>query len=111
MSELGKINQDMRLLAIKTVFRNHPVLLEKISTPQGDFNLSSTPEALNLDEPADILIRIAWDIWNGSGESELDKILNQLSSDDFEAFIDAMKDYHALRQKIHFSYVSGAEND
>ncbi|VAX22607.1 hypothetical protein MNBD_NITROSPINAE01-327 [hydrothermal vent metagenome] len=111
MSDLSKINSDMRLTAIKTVLRNHPFLIEKLTKENGAFDTTATPETLDLDDPGDILVRLAWDIWNGGGETELDKVFNQLSEEDFVAFIDGMKDFLALRKKIHFAYVSGMEDD
>jgi len=112
MSDLSKINVTMRVSAIKAALRNHPAMLEKLLTPAGDsMNVEATPEALDFDEPADILVRLAWDIWNGSGETEFDKILDQLPQKDFDAFIDAMKEFSELRRKIWFCYASGSEDD
>jgi hypothetical protein len=102
----------MRLAAIKTLLRNHPRLTEKLITPDGDrFNVEATPQALALDDPWDLLVCIAWDIWNGAGGAELDRVLNELPQDDFDAFIAAMKDFSDLRAKIKFAYVSGMEDD
>ncbi len=112
MSDLASINTSMRLAAIKTLLRNHPRLLEKLVTPDGKrFNVESTPEALALDDPWDVLIRVAWDIWNGAGGAEFDRVLNELAQDDFDAFADAMRDFSDLRKKIRFAYVSGMEDD
>ena len=112
MSDLADINISMRLAAIKTLLRNHPPLLEKVLTPDGKrFNVESTADALALDDPWDLLICIAWDIWNGAGGAELDRVLNELSQADFDAFIAAMKDFSDLRDKIRFAYVSGMEDD
>jgi len=112
MSELSTTNVTMRIEAIKTALRNHPFLVRELLTPDGKgMNLDATPEALDLDEPADILVRIVWDIWNGTGETEFDKVLDQLPKDDFDAFVDAMKAFSDLRQKIWHSYATGAEND
>jgi hypothetical protein len=112
MSDLASINTSMRLAAIKTLLRNHPRLLEKVVTPDGKrFNVEATPEALALDDPWDLLVCMAWDIWNGAGGAEFDRILNELPQADFEAFIAAMKDFSDLRDKIRFAYVSGMEDD
>ncbi len=111
MSNLSIFNNQMRLDAIKAVLRNHPVIMDMLITSDGNFNTEATPEFLDLDDSGDILVRLAWDIWNGGGESELDKILNQLSQEDFAAFIDGMKGFYDLRQKIHYAYISGSEND
>lgn len=111
MSDLAAINSEMRVTAIKTILRNHPFIIEKMIKANDTFDTNATPEALDLDDPADILVRLAWDIWNGGGETELDKVFNQLSEEDFVAFIDGMKDFLALRKKIHFAYVSGMEDD
>ncbi len=111
MSDLTRINHEMRTSAIEMVLRNHPFLLGKLITEDGQFNTGATPEKLDLDEPADILVRIAWDIWNGGGETEFEKILTQLPQDDFIAFIDSMTEFLRLRKKIHFSYITGSEND
>lgn len=112
MSELADINISMRLAAIKTLLHNHPRLLEKLITPDGKrFNVEATPTALALDDPWDLLVCIAWDIWNGAGGAELDRVLNELSQADFDAFIAAMKDFSDLRKKIRFAYVSGMEDD
>lgn len=112
MSELSDTNIAMRLAAIKTVLRNHPLLLQELLTPDGEgMNLEATPEALDFDEPADIIVRLAWDIWNGTGETEFDKVLDQLPQPDFEAFIDAMRDFSQLRRKIWSLYASGSEDD
>lgn len=112
MSDLASINVSMRIDAIKTLLRNHPQLLEKILTPDGKrFNVEATPSALALDDPWDLLVCIAWDIWNGSGGAELDRVLNELPQADFDAFIGAMKDFADLRAKIKFAYVSGMEDD
>jgi hypothetical protein len=112
MSELADINISMRLAAIKTLLRNHPQLLEKVLTPDGKrFNVEATPAALALDDPWDLLVCIAWDIWNGAGGAELDRVLNELSQADFDAFIAAMKGFSDLRDKIRFAYVSGMEDD
>jgi hypothetical protein len=112
MSDLSQFNSSMRLDAIKTLFRNHPRLLEKFLTPDGKrFNVEATPEALELDDPWDIMARAAWDIWNGAGGAEFDRILNELPEEDFAAFIDAMRDFLELRKKIRFAYISGSEDD
>lgn len=112
MSDLSNINISMRLAAIKTLLRNHPRLMEKLITPDGKrFNVEATPEALSLDDPWDLLACMAWDIWNGAGGAEFDRILNELPQNDFDAFIDAMKDFSDLRKKIRFAYVSGMEDD
>jgi hypothetical protein len=112
MSELSDINISMRLAAIKTLLRNHPPLLKKVLTPDGKrFNVEATPVALALDDPWDLLVCIAWDIWNGAGGAELDRVLNELPQADFDAFIAAMKEFADLREKIRFAYVSGMEDD
>ncbi|MGK7344391.1 MAG: hypothetical protein ACNS63_01110 [Candidatus Nitrospinota bacterium M3_3B_026] len=112
MSELDKINTEMRLSAIRAVLRNHPEVLKEIIAPDGQgINLKATPDELDMIEPMDILVRVAWDIWNGTGETEFDKVLDQLPPEDFEAFIDAMKGFAELRRRIWSSYATGAEND
>ena len=54
---------------------------------------------------------MAWDLWNGGGESEMDKILHFLGPDDFNAFIDALKEFANMQAKVHHAYASGSEND
>lgn len=112
MSDLDRINVEMRLSAIRTVLRNHPEVLKEIIAPDGKgMRLDATPDELDMIEPMDILVRMAWDIWNGTGETEFDKVLDQLPPEDFAAFIDAMGQFAELRRKIWYSYATGAEND
>jgi len=112
MSELSKINVKFRVEAIKAALEHHPSLLKRLLN--GDFdsiNLNATVEALDCDEPEDILARVAWDIWNGSGETEFDKILHQLAPEDYEAVLNSMKKFGELRGRIYSAYASGSEND
>lgn len=111
MSNLNNINNSMRLSAIKTLLRNHPGLIDMLTTADGEFNSKATPEELDLIDPGDILVRLAWDLWNGGGESELEKALHILTPADFEAFIDALKEFALMRARIHHAHASGAEND
>ncbi len=112
MSDLSKINEDLRLEAIRAALVHHPSLLKLLLNKSGDsMDLKSTPEHLDCDEPEDILARIAWDIWNGTGETEFDKVLHHLSMDDFHAFLEAMKIFGRLRDKIYSAYASGSEDD
>lgn len=102
----------MRVEAIRLALSNHPSLLKRLLNADGDgINLQSTPELLDCDDPEDILVRLAWDIWNGAGETEFDKVLNQLCTEDFLAFLAAMKKFSELRSRIHSAYASGSEND
>jgi len=112
MSELSNINAQYRVAAIKTLMRNRPSLLEKMldETGQG-FNLDATPESVDCDDPEEILIRLAWDIWNGTGETEFDKVLEMLPVEDFTAFVAAMGKFEELRERIFHAYASGSEND
>ncbi|MDH4182612.1 MAG: hypothetical protein OEV92_00185 [Nitrospinota bacterium] len=112
MSELQSINIQLRVAAIKTLLRNHPTVLARLLAKDGTtMNLASTPESMDLYDPEEILVRVAWDIWNGAGETEFHKILHDISMPDFDAFMDAMVAFRALRQKIEHLYASGAEND
>lgn len=110
MSELSQVNTDMRMDAIRILLRNHPDLAARIIRNDG-IDLSAKPDDMELDDPWDTMLRLVWDIWNGAGETEMDKVLNLLPHDDFEAFVDAMKAYGALRNKIKFLYASGSQND
>lgn len=102
----------MRLSAIKILLRNHPVLFDMLTTADGSmFNTEATPEKLELIDPGDLLVRVAWDLWNGGGESEMDKILHFLGQEDFDAFIDSLKEFAKMRAKVHHAYASGSEND
>jgi len=112
MSELASINVTLRVEAIKKLLRNHPGVLKKLLDPSGQtLNVSSTPESMDLFEPEEILVRVAWDIWNGAGETEFHKVLHVLEMEDFNAFMDAMEGFRALRRRIHQMYASGSEND
>lgn len=112
MSELSKINVVLRVEAIKAALEHHPSLLKRLlNDNQDSINLNATPEELDCDEPEDTLVRVAWDIWNGSGETELDKVLHQLTGDDYEAFLNSMKKFGRLRERIYSAYASGSEND
>lgn len=112
MSELSKINVEFRVEAIRTALAHHPSLLKRLLNGSGDcIDLNATPDALDCDEPEDILVRVAWDIWNGSGETEFDKVLHQLMADDYEAVLNAMKKFGKLRERIYSAYASGSEND
>lgn len=112
MSELSKINVELRVGAIRDVLAHHPALLKRLLNDNGDgINLNATPDELDCDEPEDILVRVAWDIWNGSGETEFDKVLHQLTADDYEAFLNSMIKFGKLRQRIYSAYASGSEND
>ena len=110
MSELEKINAEMRSSAIKILLRNHPRIISDI-LGGGSFNLNATPENMDYDDNGEILLRVAWDIWNGAGCAEFDRILNELPAEDFDAFIDAMKEFASLRARIRFAYASGSQND
>ena len=102
----------MRLSAIKILLRNHPVLVDMLTTDGGEtFNTEATPEALELVDPGDLLVSMAWDLWNGGGESEMDKILHMLGPEDFDAFIDALKEFSKMRSRVRHAYASGSEND
>ena len=102
----------MRLSAIKILLRNHPILIDMMTTNDGEtFNTDATPEALELVDPGDLLVCMAWDLWNGGGESEMDKILHVLGPEDFDAFIDALKEFAKMRARVYHAYASGAEND
>lgn len=112
MSELSTFNVAMRVEAIKIVLANHPDLLKQVLNEKGDgIDLNSTPDEMDCYEPDDVLVRIAWDIWNGSGETEFDKVLELLPMEDFHAFIEAMEKFAELRKRIHHSYASGMEDD
>ncbi|MBI5815724.1 MAG: hypothetical protein HZB29_08965 [Nitrospinae bacterium] len=111
MSELSKINSTMRGAAIRTLLRNHPRILCEVLDESCDINQEMTPDNVDYDDTGEILLRVAWDIWNGSGEAEFHRVLNELPAEDFEAFVDAMKDFAALRAKIRFAYASGSQND
>jgi hypothetical protein len=112
MSGLDKINSYYRSEAIKTLLRNYPPMLADVLHDNGEgIKLDATVENLDLDEPFETLLRVAWDIWNGTGETEFDQVLEALTMEDFMAFLDSMKKYAELRQKIHSAYASGAEND
>ncbi len=112
MSEILNISISMRMDAIRTLLRNHPVLVDMITTKDGSgLNPAAYPDELDLIEPGNTLIRIAWDLWNGGGESEMDIVLNQLPAKDFEAFIDSLKDFSKMRAKLFYAHSTGAEND
>jgi hypothetical protein len=111
MSIIDNINTKLRLAAINTLLKNHPALLDMLITADGSFNAKATPEALDLIDPGDILVRLAWDLWNGGGESELAKALDILGQNDFEAFVAALGDYATMRAKIKYAHLSGSEND
>ncbi|HEB73354.1 MAG TPA: hypothetical protein ENI77_12150 [Nitrospirae bacterium] len=112
MSELSKMNVEYRVDAIRAALKHHPSLLKRLLNDNQDgINLNATVEALDCDEPEDILVRVAWDIWNGSGETEFDKILHQLMPDDYEAVLNSMKKFGKLRERIYSAYASGSEND
>jgi hypothetical protein len=102
----------MRLNAIKKLLKHHPGLVEMLTKNNGEvFDTTKTPEELDLIDPGDLLARLSWDLWNGGGEAELDKALHILSHEDFDAFIDALKEFSAMRAKVHNAHTSGAEND
>jgi len=113
MSIIGDINAELRIEAIRTLLQHHPRLQDELLLAEGKgfINTKATPEELCLVDPGDILVRLAWDIWNGGGESELEKVFTQLSPDDFEAFVEAMVVYGKLRNKIRGMHASGLEND
>ncbi|MDH5637680.1 MAG: hypothetical protein OEZ04_04255 [Nitrospinota bacterium] len=112
MSELQSVNIQLRVEAIKELLRNHPSILAKLLDGDGTgINLNSTPDNMDLFDPEEILVRVAWDIWNGAGETEFHSVLHDLSMEDFDAFMDAMVIFKKLRMKIHHLYVSGAEDD
>jgi len=112
MSELSDINVKLRIEAISLALRNHPDLLEEILNHNRDgINLESTPDNLDCSEPFNTLVRVAWDIWNGTGETEFDMVLELLPAADFCAFVEAMKKFSQLRDRIYHSYASGSEND
>jgi len=110
MSELQSANIQLRVEAIKKLLVNHPSLLKQVIKDE-TMNLDAVPEEMDLFEPEEILLRVAWDIWNGAGETEFHQVLNELSMEDFDAFMDAMEGFRTLRLKIHHLYASGAEND
>ena len=110
MSELQSVNIQMRVDAIRQLMRNHPSLLAKVIR-NGTMNLEADPDKMDLFEPEEILVRLAWDIWNGAGETEFHQVLHEISMEDFDAFMDAMTTFRALRLKIHHLYASGSEND
>lgn len=112
MSDLSSVNAALRVEAIKKLLRNHPSVLKRLLEPSGEtLNVSATAESMDLFEPEEILTRIAWDIWNGAGETEFHKVLHDLSMEDFDAFMDAMETFRKLRRKIHGLYASGSEDD
>ncbi len=112
MSDLSIFNVELRLCAIKELLKNHPDLLGKLlSSDGGSINLGATPDNLDCYDPDDVLVRLAWDIWNGTGETEFDKVLSVLQAEDFGSFIDAMKIFLQLQEKIHHAYATGSEND
>ncbi len=112
MSELDIINTKYRTEAIKTLLRNHSPLLSDVLDASGDgMNKNATVDAMDLDEPFETLLRVAWDIWNGTGETEFCKVLESLCTEDFMAFIDSMEKCTELRRKIHGAHISGSEND
>ncbi|MBI4665349.1 MAG: hypothetical protein HY751_02935 [Nitrospinae bacterium] len=112
MSELSTTNVLMRINAIKTLLRNRPTLLSILFPGDGKrFDTTANPDTLDLEDTADILARLAWDIWNGAGSVEFDRVLHELPEEDFEAFIDSMKDFAALRKKIRHAYATGTQND
>ncbi|MDH5509380.1 MAG: hypothetical protein OEZ32_03395 [Nitrospinota bacterium] len=112
MSELQSVNAQLRVEAIKALLRNHPSILAQMLDGEGTtVNLNSTPESMDLFDPEEILVRVAWDIWNGAGETEFHSVLHTLSIEDFDAFMDAMVIFKKLRMKIHHLYASGSEDD
>ncbi len=112
MSELSDVNRIMRIDVIKILLKHHPVLIDMLLTQDHEnFNVEATPEKLDLNDRGDMLVRLAWDFWNGAGDSEFDSLLNQLAQDDFEAFAEAVALYSKLRRKVMAIYASGAEND
>ena len=112
MSELQTVNIQMRVDAIKTLLRNHPsILAQLLNEDQSSVNLDSTPDNMDLYDPEEILVRVAWDIWNGTGDTEFHSVLHDLTMEDFEAFMEAMSIFKALRVKIHHLYASGSEDD
>ncbi|MDH5679349.1 MAG: hypothetical protein OEZ55_05830 [Nitrospinota bacterium] len=112
MSELQSANIQLRVEAIKALLRNHPsILAQLLVEDESGINLNSTPDSMDLYNQEDILVRVAWDIWNGAGETEFHAVLHDLSMEDFDAFLEAMAKFKILRLKIHHLYASGAEDD
>ncbi|MFW2331592.1 MAG: hypothetical protein ACN4E2_04780 [Nitrospinota bacterium] len=109
MSFLSSINTKMRIDTIKILLRNHKGLESKLII-DSSFNTSATIETLDLIEPQLTLAAVAWDFWNGGGEAEMDKILNLLPQDDFDAFIDALLEYRIARNKIRTIHLENKQH-
>jgi hypothetical protein len=108
---LTNLNATLRFSAIKTLLRNHPSLLREITHPDGSFNAATDPDAMELPDPGDTLVRLSCDLWNGGGETDFDRVLNVLGEEDFDAFIAAMEVYGQLRGRIKSMHATNRQND
>ena len=80
--------------AVARVFRNHPNLLDFLFEPERP-RLRCAPEDMlrqirGLSSSEQILIRIALDIWSGSGNAKLWQIMETLDDGNFANVLDAL---------------------
>lgn len=90
---------DRRLLqTLKRLFQKHPELLTFLFDRR-QARLNAAPEVIleraqGMSSGERILVRIALDLWNSSGETNLLDPIERLDRDNFENFISAL---HLLR--------------
>ena len=90
-------------LAIDMIFRSNPGL-KTYMFGQDKFRLRAEPEdiienASGLSSGQQILLRIALDLWSGSGKTDLYDLLTTLDEENFINFLEALLIMRGLKTK------------
>lgn len=91
--QYASYNDQLRLTAILMLMQHHPKLIRELFDPKRP-RLRAAPHTLkrnSFSHGEKLLIKIALDLWNESGQAKLVELMDTLDPSNFQALIQAFE--------------------